>query len=72
MKTYSFKKTLGKGVFSALTTLAAITVFAGWSDVSLWELIENYLKPLIGSLTVGGGIAMLINIAKFNLISKYE
>jgi len=72
MKEYSFRKTLGKGVTSGLIALAALVTFAGMNDISLWALIEEYVKPLVGSITVGGLIAMAINYTKFHLISKYE
>jgi len=61
MQTYSFKKGLAKGLVSALTITLAFVTFAGFSDVTLWALLENYLKPLISGLTVGGLFTMAIN-----------
>lgn len=72
MKTYSFKKTLSKGIYTAIVALAALVTFAGLNEISVWQLVEEYLKPLVGSVTVGGLIAMAVNVAKFHLISKYE
>jgi hypothetical protein len=61
---YSFSKGLSKGIVSALTIAAAMLVFAGFSDFTIWGLLEQYLKPILGSLTVGGAITMLINYIK--------
>jgi hypothetical protein len=35
------------------------------SDLYVWDLVVQYVKPLIGSLTVGGAIAVAINYFKF-------
>ncbi len=61
---YSIKKGLSKGLISALTIGAAMLVFAGFSDITIWGLLEQYLKPVLGSLTVGAAITMLINYLK--------
>lgn len=62
--TYSFKKGLSKGVVSALTALIVMVTFAGFSDMTIWELVEQYLKPVLGSMTVGGAITMALNYFK--------
>lgn len=64
MKQYSLKKGLGKGVVSALTVAASLVAFAGLSDVSLWDLATQYIKPVLGTLTVGGVVTVLINYVK--------
>lgn len=61
---YSFIKGLAKGLVSLLTVGAAWMAFVGFSDVSLWTLLENYLKPVLGSLSVGAIITMAINYFK--------
>lgn len=66
-KTYSIKKGLLKGVVSVLIVVASVVAFAGFSDITIWGLLEQYLKPGLGSLTVGGLVAMAINWAKFRL-----
>lgn len=61
---YSFKKGIIKGLVSLLSiggSFLALTVF---SDMTLWGLLEQYVKPLIGSLTVGGLITVAINYLK--------
>lgn len=67
---YSFKKGLAKGLVSVLSMAGAWLAFTGFSDVSIWALLENYLKPVIGSLTVGGLIAMGANYAKIKMKSS--
>lgn len=61
---YSFKKGFGKGLVSLIAIAGAMIAFAGFSDLTIWGLIEQYLKPVLGSLTVGGAITMLLNYIK--------
>lgn len=61
---YSFKKGIVKALISALTVGGAFIAFAGLADFTLWELLEQYLKPVIGSLTVGGLITLSVNFLK--------
>jgi hypothetical protein len=67
MQTYSFKIGLTKGLLQLLTVAGALIAFAGFSELAIWDLVEQYLKPVIGSLTVGGVIAIAINFVKFKL-----
>lgn len=64
MKQYSFTKGLGKGLVSLLAIAGAFIAFAGFSELTLWGLLEQYLKPVLGSLSVGGAITMLLNYIK--------
>lgn len=64
MTKYSFTKGLAKGGVSVLTVLAAFVAFTSFSDMTLWGLLETYLKPVLGSLTVAGVITMGINWLK--------
>ena len=64
-KTYSLKKGVIKAALYTLTTVGALVAFAGFSDLTIWGLVEQYLKPVLGSLTVGGVITLLINWVKF-------
>lgn len=61
---YSFTKGLGKGALSLIAITGAMVAFAGFSDLTIWGLLEQYLKPILGSLTVGGAITMLVNYIK--------
>lgn len=64
-KSYSFGKGLVKGLLGVLTVASSMLALTAFSDISLWGLLETYLKPLLGSLTVGGLVAMLINWLRF-------
>ncbi|MFA6158907.1 MAG: hypothetical protein WC763_04795 [Candidatus Paceibacterota bacterium] len=64
MKTYSFKKGFIKGLISVITIVIALIAFAGFSDLTIWGLLEQYIKPLLGTLTVGGAFTMLLNYIK--------
>lgn len=66
---YSFKKSLAKGVMFVLQAAAAIVLVTGVSDLSLWSLIEQYLKPIVTGVTVGGAIAIATNFVKYNWLS---
>lgn len=61
---YSFKKGATKGLVSGLTILLAMVAFAGFSDLTIWGLLEQYLKPVLGTITVGGAFTMVINYIK--------
>lgn len=61
---YSFTKGLSKGAVSLIAIGGAIVAFAGFSDLTIWGLIEEYLKPVFGSMTIGGAITMLLNYIK--------
>jgi predicted membrane protein len=63
---YSIQKGIGKAVISFLTVAAAWLAFAGFSDVSVWDLIVHYVKPVVGSMTVGAAITFAINYVKFH------
>jgi uncharacterized membrane protein len=65
MEKYSFKKGLSKASLYTLTAVGTLVAFAGMSDVTVWSLVEDYLKPMIGSLTVGGLITLAINYVRF-------
>lgn len=44
-----------------------LVAFTGFSDLTIWGLLEQYLKPALGGLTVGGAIAVAVNYFKFQL-----
>ena len=64
METYSLKTGLWKGIKFALIGVSGLVVFTGFSDLTLWGLLETYLKPALGSLSVGGVIAFALNWMK--------
>jgi hypothetical protein len=64
---YSLKKGLIKGAIGVLVAVAFGVSLTTFSDQSIWGLLETYLKPIIGSLTVSGAFAMGINALKFKL-----
>lgn len=63
---YSFKKSIGKGVMFVLQATAAVLVVTGASEISVWDLIEKHIQPLIGALSVGGALALATNYVKYN------
>ena len=65
MQEYSIKKGLYKGLGFATTALVTILIVSGLSDVLIWDLIVTYIKPIVGTLTVGGLVTMASNYAKF-------
>lgn len=65
-KVYSFKIGLGKGLLSLLAIVGALVAFAGFSDLTIWDLMVTYVKPVVGSLTIGGLITIAVNWIKFH------
>ena len=61
---YKFSKGLKKSIITALTVLVSFLAFAGFSEVSIWDLIAGYVQPILGSMTVGAAITLLINYLK--------
>jgi len=64
-KKFSIKKNLLKGGITALSFAIGIIAFTSFSDVQLWALLETYVKPLVGSLTVSAVLGMALNFLKF-------
>ena len=64
MNKYSLKIGAWKGLVSALIILAAIVTFFGFSDMTIVSIIETYIFPVLGSMTVGGLLTMALNYAK--------
>lgn len=69
---YSFKRGLGKGAVQLLTVIGSLVAFAGFSDLAVWDLVEKYIKPVLGSLTIGGTIAIALNFVKFKFGRKQQ
>jgi len=61
---YSISKGFKKGLLTAMTVGASFIAFAGFSDVSIWGLIVTYIQPIVGSMTVGGLITIVLNFVK--------
>lgn len=70
MKQYSFLKGLRKGLqHAAIFGVSAVLVFLAFShqailDTPLWVLLEQYLKPLLSTVTVGGVLVIIQNWLK--------
>lgn len=63
---YSYAKGLKKSGVVVLIIIANWVAFAGFSDLTIWGLIEQYIKPLAGGTTVGGALFFAINWLKNN------
>jgi hypothetical protein len=61
---YKLSKGVKKGIISALTFLFAFLAFGGIAELPLWDLVVQYIKPILGAMTVGGAITMLLNYLK--------
>ena len=66
VKTYSWKKGLLKGLGGALTVATGFITFAGLSDVTLVDLLNQWL-PLVGSASLGFIVRMAKNWIKLQL-----
>lgn len=66
MQQYKFSKGLSKALLYTLSTVATLVAFAGFSDIQIWDLVVQYVKPVIGSLTVGGIVTIAINWVRFH------
>jgi len=65
MQKYSFTYGLRKAALYSLTGIGTLVAFAGLSDIQIWDLFEQYVRPVVGSLTVGGAVTMAINYVRF-------
>jgi hypothetical protein len=61
---YKLSKGIKKGIVTALTVLVSFLAFAGFADVPIWDLLATYVQPILGAMTVGGAITLLINYLK--------
>lgn len=66
---YSITKGIGKGLFTMLMAGVTIATFAGFADFTLWQLLEQYVKPVLGSITVAGVLKLAANYIKFNYLA---
>ncbi len=66
---YSFKKSFGKGALFVLQMAATVVLVTGVSDIQLWDLIEQHVKPIFAGVSIGGAIAIATNFVKYNWLS---
>lgn len=66
MQEYKFSKGVSKALLYTLSTVATLVAFAGFSDIQVWDLVVQYVKPFIGSITVGGIVTIAINWVRFH------
>ena len=67
---YSLKKGLYKGLKFVLVGLVAVVAVVGLSDVVIWDLIVEYVKPIAGTLTIGTALTMALNFIKVKFGKK--
>lgn len=63
--TYSLKRGFYKGFLSLISVAGFLVAFAKFGDIQIWALLEEYLKPILGAMTISGAITMLMNWVKF-------
>ncbi len=61
---YSIWKGVNKGLVGFGTAALTVLIYSGMADVTLWSLLEQYLKPILGVLTIQGALVMLFNFFK--------
>lgn len=66
MKKYSLLRGVGKGLISLLSIGATLLALTTFSDLTIAGLVQTYLFPVLGSLTVGGVVTVIINWVKFH------
>ncbi len=66
---YSLAKGLGKGITWVLTVAVSFLVVSGYSDISVWGLLEKYAKPALDTLTIGAILTMILNYVKVKFSS---
>ena len=64
--TYSVKKGLKKGLLFILNFAIVAVGVLGVSDVNIWDLVVEYIKPVVGGLTFGGLLIIVQNFVKYN------
>lgn len=67
MKTYNWKIGAWKAVKTVGSGALMFAVFSGVADVNVWTLVEQYAKPILSAVTVGGLITLVVNYAKIKL-----
>ena len=66
---YSFTKSLGKAAMFILQAAATLVLVTGVSDIQLWDLVEQHIKPIFAGVSIGGAIAIATNFVKYNWLS---
>ena len=66
--TYSIKKGFWKAVVSLLAIGGGLLTYAGLSEMTVLNLLEQFLPTLL-SLTVGGAITLATNFIKVNFLN---
>lgn len=67
---YSWKKGFGKSVTSILGFAISAVIITGFADVQLWDLVVQYVKPLLSGVTVGGSLVFAYNFVKYNWMGE--
>lgn len=70
--TYSFKKTARKGVRVIFPALIALVAFAGFGDLYVTDLFEQYIMPVFAGVTITGALTMVYNFVTYNYLDQRE
>lgn len=69
---YRFTKSLKKAAGWIIGAAIFLVGFTAFSDVQLWALLETYVRPILGTMTVMGALRVALNYVNYNWIVSEE
>lgn len=64
-KKYSYKIGFYKFLAGAVSGILVLLTLAGLTDITLWSILETYLKPVLATITISGLFGSVLNALKF-------
>jgi hypothetical protein len=65
---YSWKKSVKKGLKVLIPALIAFLGFAGFGDLYVTDLYDHFLRPMLTGITVASAVTMLGNFITYNYL----